>query len=387
MRHKREGALTILPWEVPMRKILSSVIVVCALLTLACGGKKVIVGVVLPESGVVKAYGPSLKAGIKLAFDDAIAKDTPKNIEARYRDSWSNPEVAAKEAAELFKGGAVIVIGGATSEEAKALIPEAERANGVVISPSASEPGLAASSNLFFRVYPPDDVEGVVAATFLVVQKKTSKVLVCYQRSFYADGMLPVFSNEVTKLGGTVTDRLPIGPSDWDKAIVEALTTQKPDAVFICAYGEETLATLSLLRTNNFAGTICTSSAVGTGDLIRRAGPLAEGIYVARVRLELDSSQEPIKSFVGRFKAANKGAMPDLYAAHGYDAAMVALAALADPQPKDNTELLQRLMNLGGKRGVTGPMSFDDVGNTTHRPRMHCVRSGKFEDCDPSPVS
>lgn len=370
-----------------MKRILVGLMVIGAVLSTACGGKKLIVGVILPESGVAKAYGPSLKAGIKLAFDDAVAKNTPKGIEARYRDSMSNPEYAIKEVQELVKGGAIMVIGGATSEEAKAMIPEARKANIVLISPSASEPGLASSGNPFFRMYPSDDAEALVAARFLVTTRMAGRVLILFQKGLYSSGMLPVFKDEVAKLGATVVDELPIGPTDWDKNINQALAAKTPDAVFICGYGEEALATLSLLRAAKFEGSVCASSAIGTAKIIERAGELAEGIFVPVLSIDFDSQVDPVKSFVQRYKAANGGAMPDIYAAHGYDAAMMALAALQDPRPKDINEILHRLLSMGAKRGVTGMFSFDEVGNSTHRPRMHQIKGGQFEDCDPTPVS
>lgn len=370
-----------------MRRVIAVLVTIGAVLSTACGAKKLIVGVVLPESGVAKAYGPSLKAGIKLAFDDAVEKNVPRGIEARYRDSMSNPEYAIKEVQELVKGGAIMIIGGATSEEAKAMIPEVRKANIVLISPSASEPGLASSGNPFFRMYPSDDTEALVAARFLVATRKAGSILVLFQKGLYASGMLPVFKDEVGKLGATILDELPIGPTDWDKNISDALATRKPDAVFICGYGEEALATLSLLRAAKFEGSVCASSAIGTAKIIERAGAEAEGVFVPVVAIDFESQVDAVKSFVQRYKNANGGAMPDIYAAHGYDAAMMALAALRDPRPKDTNEILHRLLSMGSTRGVTGPFSFDDVGNSTHRPRMHQIRGGRFEDCDPTPLT
>jgi branched-chain amino acid transport system substrate-binding protein len=370
-----------------MRRVAVGLLVLGSLLTLSCGSRKLIVGVVLPETGVDKGYGASLKAGIKVALDDAVAKQSPEGIEARYRDTLSHPEYAQKEAYELYKSGALIIIGGATSAEAKFMIPEAEKAKGVLISPSATEPGLAASSNLFFRVVPSDDVEGVVAATFLVNQRKAHTILVLYQEGVYAAGMLPVFTGELSKLGAKVTDQLKIGPTDWDKPIGEALTTGKPDAVFICAFAEETLAALGVIRNAKYPGSVCATSAMATGDVIRRAGSLGDGVFVPMVKLDLESQQEPVRSFVKRYKAANGGVAPDLFAAYGYDAAMAALYALQGPPPESTTEILQHLMSLGDKQGVTGKLSFDAGGDISHRPRMHCIRGGKLEDCDPSPVS
>ena len=87
-----------------MRRLSIVVLAVGALVTAACGGQKLMVGVVLPDSGINKEYGASLQAGIKLALDDAVARQAPPGIEAQYRDSLSHPEYAAKEAAEKESG-------------------------------------------------------------------------------------------------------------------------------------------------------------------------------------------------------------------------------------------------------------------------------------------
>jgi branched-chain amino acid transport system substrate-binding protein len=368
-----------------MRRISLTLLALGVLLTVGCS-KRLIVGVVMPETGVNRGYGASLESGIKLVFDDAVAKQSPPGFQARYRDTLSHPEYAAREAKELFKDGAWIVIGGATSAEARAMIPEAENAKRIIISPSASEPGLAASSNLFFRVYPSDDVEGTIAASFLVTHRKAGTILVLFQSDVYGEGMLKVFKGEVAKLGGKITQELPIGPTDWDKTISEALKTGKPDVVFICAYAEETVAALNVIRGVQYQGTVCATSAVAVGDVIGRAGSVVEGVFVPIIRVDLASDKEPIKSFVKRYKEAHNGTPPDLFAAFGYDAATVALNALQGPPPKNTSELLVRLMSQGGKLGVTGKLGFDAEGNTVNRPRMYCIKSSKFEDCDPWPL-
>jgi len=316
-----------------------------------------------------------------------VAKGLPKGIEPHYRDSFSTPEYAAKETEDLFKTGAPIVIGGATSAEAKWMIPVAEKMNKVIISPSASEPGLAASSNLFFRMCPPDDVEGAVAANFVVSQRKARTILVLYQKGTYGEAMLKVFKDQAIKLGAKVTAEFPIGPTDWEQPIGEALTTGKPDAVFIGAFAEETLAALGAVRNAKFPGTICVSSAFATGDVLRRAGASADGVAIPMVTYDPASQKEPIKSFAARFKAANKGAAPDLFSAYGYDAATVALQALQDPRPKDTAELLQRVMSQGATQGVTGRLSFDSAGDTTNGLNVRCIKGGKFENCPAAPAS
>jgi len=370
-----------------MRRLSVVLLALGTLLAAGCGSGKLVVGVVLPETGENKVYGASLKSGIKLALDEAIARKMPEGLEAHYRDSLSHPEYAAKETQELFKSGALVVIGGATSAEAKAMIPEAAQANAIIISPSASEPGLAATSNLFFRVVPSDEFEATVAADFLVRQKKAKTIMVLSEKGLYSEGLLPVFTAEVSKLGAKIASQLPIGPMDWDKPVAEALATTKPDAVFICAYAEEILATLRVVHDAKYKGTVCATSAIDSGNVVKRAAEAAEGVFVPLVRLDFESQKDPIRTFVRRFKAAYGGARPDLFAAYGYDAALVAIYALEGRPPQGTNEMLVRIMSLGDRLGVTGKLVFDKVGNIDHQPRMHVIKDGTFEDIDPTPLS
>ncbi len=373
--------------EVAMRRLGCVLAVLAVLASASCGGGKVVVGVVLPITGEASAYGTSINSGTKLGFDEAIkSRNAPPGLEVIYRDTGSDSKRAAAEAESLLKQGALIVIGGATSPEAKSMIPVAERHGKVLISPSATEPGLAASSNLFFRIYPSDEIEGVVAAQFLGVGKGAKSLLVLKEEISYTRGLLPIFREEYLKHGGKIVAELTIGEGNWDTLLGDALTKEKPDAVYVAGYGDAILQAIRDLRDKTYEGTVCTTSAIGTADLVWQGGTLVEGVYFPMVKLDMALQREPLKSFVARYKAANNNLVPDVYAAHGYDAALMTLAAIADPRPETTSDLLQRLMSLGDQMGVTGPMAVDGVGNTTHQPRIHCIRSAKVEDCDPRPL-
>lgn len=369
-----------------MRRLQVLVPLLVAALAGGCT-KKVVVGVVLPETGAASAYGSSIRSGVKLAFDDAVAAGTaPKGLEVIYRDSGSDPARAAKETDAIFKQGALIVIGGATSPEAKASIPIAEKDQGILLSPSASEPGLAKASNLFFRIYPSDDVEGVEAADFLYTSKQAKTILVLVEDNQYTRGLLPIFEKEYSKLGGKILSTIKIGETGWEKQFADQLKADKPDGLYICGYGEAILATLLEARNDKFEGTICTTSAISTVDLVWRGGKLVEGVYFPMIRLDISSQQEPIKTFVKRYKEMNNNLAPDNYAAHGYDAALIVLAVLKPPIPDKATDLLPRLLGLTDLRGVTGKLAFDQYGDVAHRLRIHCIKNGKVEDCDPNPI-
>lgn len=192
-----------------------AVVMVSLVASGACS-KRLLVGVVLPESGDAAVYAASLKEGIALAFDEAQAAATaPTSLEVRYLDSGSDPARAVSAAESLYDEGAVLIIGGATSLEAKAMIPLADTWGRVLLSPSASAPELSRQSVFFFRVFPSDELEGVKAADLLVHTRGARTVLILEEDNTYTRGLLRVFMGELKNQGGRVIASVRVGDPEW----------------------------------------------------------------------------------------------------------------------------------------------------------------------------
>ena len=338
------------------------------------------VGVVVPESGEASVYGASVKSGVKLAFDEATSSGrAPRGLEVIYRDSGSDPTRAASACEALDEGGALVVIGGVTSAEAKVMLPVADRDGRVLISPSASAPDLARRSPFFFRVYPSDELEGARAADLLVSARGVRAVLILQEDNDYTRGLLPVFVGELTSDGGRVVASVRVGESGWQAQVRDAIARRAPDGVYICGYGDAILASLRVVRSLGYRGTVCTTSAFSAGPLLARAASLAEGVFFPLASLDVKSTAEPVRSFVRHYRATYN-LLPDIYAAHGYDAALAALAVLDRGRRPRADEIPGRLHSLEGTAGVMGPLVFDRDGNIERTLRNHWIHDGKVED-------
>ncbi|MBW2531151.1 MAG: ABC transporter substrate-binding protein, partial [Deltaproteobacteria bacterium] len=288
-----------------------------AVLATGCS-RKLIVGVILPETGEAAAYGASIKSGVKLAFDDAFANRTvPTGLEVVYRDSGSDPALATSMCEAFYDEGALVVIGGATSPEATAMIPIADKRDRVLVSPSASAPDLARMSVYFFRVFPSDELEGVRAADLLVLTSGARTALILQEDNEYARGLLPVFMGEFKNQGGRVVGSVEIGPSGWEQETRDMIAAHQPQGIYVFGYGERILDGLRLLRAVNYGGAICTTSAINTARFLQSAGDLAEGVFLPLSSIDTTSKEEPIATFVRRYQQVYN-LLPDSYAAHGY---------------------------------------------------------------------
>lgn len=364
-----------------MKRLTAAVMLAGVVVAGGCS-RKLMVGVILPETGEAAVYGASIKSGVKLAFDQALASGkAPQGLVVEYRDSGSDPTRAASEAQALYDAGALAIIGGATSAEARAMIPIADHEQKVLISPSASAPGLARMSVYFFRMYPSDDLEGVKAADLLVLTRKAETILVVRQDNEYTRGLLPVFMGELKQQHGDLVGTVTVGDGNWQQQMRDIIAARQPQGVFLVGYGDAVIDALRVLRDTNYGGTICTTSAINTAAFLQKAGSLAEGVFFPLAALNTTSDKEPVRSFVRTYYEAYH-LVPDIYAAHGFDAALTILYAMENLNTRSGREVQLRIKGLGEKQGVTGPLAFDDYGNIKHYLRNHWIHGGKVEDYD-----
>jgi branched-chain amino acid transport system substrate-binding protein len=364
-----------------MKRLISLVMLAGTVVATGCS-RKLMVGVVLPETGDAAVYGASIKTGVKLAFDQAFADGTaPQGLVVEYRDSGSDPTRAASQADALYDAGALVIIGGATSPEAKAMIPLADKRSRILISPSASAPDLARMSVYFFRMYPSDDLEGVKAADLLTVTRGVESVLIVEQDNAYTRGLLPVFMGELRHQRGQIVGSISMDEPNWKQQVRDTIAARRPQGIFLVGYGDAILNALQVIRNTNYQGTICTTSAINTATFLQKAGRLAEGVFFPLATLDTSSEKEPVRSFVRSYYQTYQ-LIPDIYAAHGYDAALATLYALSNLHTRSGREVQIRLKGLAEKQGVTGPLAFDDYGNIKHYLRNHWIHNGKVEDYD-----
>lgn len=358
-----------------------SVLVTLALLC-GCSGE-LRVGVVVPESGEAAIYGSSIKQGIELAFAHGAAKGTmPAGLIVEYRDSRSDPQVAATHARELYQAGALAVIGGVTTAEAEAMLQEAERAKGVLMSPSASAPELSRRSIYFFRTCPSDDYEGPQVVKILTRSPDVRLVLIVQEPGPYASGLLPVVLGEMRKRDVQACGTAPVQTSDvdWERQMRDRIAACQPQAVFICASGRNLLNVVRALRALEYRGMIVTTSALPARELVQQGGAALEGIFFPMVAVNwLKPKDEIVKEFLSSFQA-RYGVRPDIFAAQGYDAALAVGLAYASLTTRSGKDLQLKLKGLADRSGVTGALAFDDYGSIKHYPRTYWIREGRVDD-------
>ncbi|MEE4273000.1 MAG: branched-chain amino acid ABC transporter substrate-binding protein [Thermoanaerobaculales bacterium] len=347
-----------------------------SVLSVGCGGKPV-VGVLLPSTGEAGTYGESIESGVRLAISDARDREElPVGFEVVWVDTQSDPERAVSELRRLVDERSVkMIIGGATSSEARALVQVLDDLGVVCLSPTASVPGISKQSKLFFRLFPSDELEGHTAARFMFDRLGQTRTVVYSGADDYATGIEPEFTQQFADtLGGEIISRIDLKDSNWRATSDDVLPGSGVGAVYIIGYAPQILEVVTHLRENGYGGKIVTTSAFFSDRVLAEAGPLAEGILFPLPPFDRTSDKEPVLSFVNRYMDS-LGKAPDVFAAHGYDAMWLTIQVMTIADPPE-TNGIRKAFHFGMNElmGVTGPILFDDYGDVKHYPKMFIVK-------------
>lgn len=358
-------------------KILLLVASFTGLALAACTGGPVKVGAVLPLEGTYAIYGEPIQRGIELAYEEIQQEEGGINIVLEIRDSGSDPERAAELLEELFRGGAVAAIGGVTTDSALKMVPVAEREDKILLSPSASSPGLTGISREFFRIYPSDFREGSKMGNFAAETLGIDKMVILAAESAFARGIQDIFQSEYERYGGEVIEVIEYPSTGTDfSGLVERALSLEPVGVYVADYAQNVSQIIAELRDQDFDGKILTTSAYAAPGVIEEAGENAEGVLLTQIAVV--ENDPNLIAFEEAYRA-KYNEDPSTWAAHGYDALKVLVAAMEEGGTRPS-DVWKGMRGIKGYKGATGIIQFNEKGDVGKFPRTYVVDGGELVD-------
>ncbi len=274
---------------------------------------------------------------------------------------------------EHFRDGAFVALGGTVSDEAKEMVPVAEKYDRVLLSPSATSPELTDMSRNLFRLAPSALTAGNKMADFAYRSLGLQTVVVLAEAKSYAQGIQQAFSSAFETHGGEVLELIELPPHTSDLGgLIGRVMTLAPDAVYLAAYESRIAAMIRELRKLDFQGRILTTHAFASPSAIARVGDDAEGVILTQSVFEPDSEHAHVQKFVNAYRQ-RYGETPDLFAAEGYDAmrvlavALEARHAVASGLPRGLRDEIKEFP------GVTGRIQFNERNEVRKFPRVYVV--------------
>ncbi|MEM7719739.1 MAG: ABC transporter substrate-binding protein [Pseudomonadota bacterium] len=186
----------------------------CTSAAFADGHGEIKIGIILGFTGPIESLTQQMAGGAEIAMAEVTDSGLllgGSNVTAVRGDSTCVDAAAATSVAEqqITGDGVKAIMGADCSGVTGAILQNVAVANGVVmISPSATSPGLSHANNedngLFFRTAPSDARQGVVMTEVLLEQDIT-EVAVTYTNNDYGKGLADAFEAAFTEAGGKVT--------------------------------------------------------------------------------------------------------------------------------------------------------------------------------------
>ncbi len=199
-----------------MKRILmaSAATALCTSAALASSHSEVKIGIILGYTGPIESMVAQMGPAAELAITEVNESGAllgGASVIAVTGDSTCIDAAAATAAAErlITSEGVKGIVGGDCSGVTGAMLQNVAVPNGMVmISPSATSPGLSHANNedngLFFRTAPSDARQGVVM-TEVLMEAGINEVAVTYTNNDYGKGLSDAFQAAFEGAGGTVT--------------------------------------------------------------------------------------------------------------------------------------------------------------------------------------
>jgi branched-chain amino acid transport system substrate-binding protein len=372
-----------------MKRVTSlALMAATALVALGCapggGSADVKIGLIVSLQGAGAPYGNAIQRGVELAVEEINAAGGvevhevgQKPLTLITRDAQSQPAAGVQAAGELIEAGVIATVGAEVSDVTLAIAEVFQAAEVILMSPASSTPKLSNSGDFIYRNFPSDELEALNTADYVFNQMHLREAAVIAQQSEFGLGQKNSFIQRFRLLGGRALgqESYPIGAPDDDIAEhVSRILGDEPPAIYIAGYTEDTAAVARAVRAAGSEAALFGTGAVLATDLIAAGGEAVDGLAYPQASFDVDSDAGVVREFVAAY-GARYGGVPDVYAAHAYDA--VKMIALAISQAGvDPHELRFYLNSMNPYDGVTGSTDFDDNGDVRKFHTMFGIEGG-----------
>jgi len=293
--------------------------------------------------------------GAKLALAQWENEDC--DVELVEFDTEGDPAKATPVATQIAGDETFIgVMGGAFSGETRATKGIFDDAGVTMVSQSATATDLTQDdpAAVFHRLVPYDDYQGAAIAKYLADEVGATKVFVVDNSEAYGE---PLADRVEETLGDKVVqrDKTEVGQTDFAPTISK-MESAAPDAVFYGGYISEAAPLLKQMRDAGIDAPFVGGDGLFGADFGNAVGPAGDGAVVMCPCAPIDEES----TFAADYEAEFGGA-PGAYAAEGFDAMSVFLAALDDGAR--TREDMESFVDSYSAEGLSKEIAFDENGD------------------------
>ncbi|MFE8005780.1 bifunctional serine/threonine-protein kinase/ABC transporter substrate-binding protein [Streptomyces sp. NPDC057418] len=353
------------------------------------GERAWIIGVQADLSGMQKAAGRAQERGVRVAVERFNSlEEKPFTLQVKVLDDRGGPGRAVRAAEEFARDRDVLAVIGPTGDAATgAVLSVYDEAMLPLITVSSLAIAYAARSRKsFFQAAPSYAVLTRPIISRLVLRPDVERLGVLLDRAggqaAYMGGYATNLMTGVLTTGTTYPRVVPAGTQDLGPVLTDMLAHDS-DALFYAGDEAGAARTARALAATGFEGPrMAMHTAMGPG-FIEDAGDAATGWEFTAPYT--DAAAPAAKEFAAAHRE-RFGSAPAHWAAEGYDAAGLVIAALrAFPERPGRTALVARIAR-STYQGISRTYAFDEkqtlVGGDAY---LYRVENGRYRFVGPAP--
>jgi len=357
-----------------MARLLSMLVVLVGVfLTLpvaAQQGDPVKIGVIQPLSGPVAASGNYIRMGAEIARDWINARGgvLGRPVVLLIEDNKSDPKEAATAAEKLIVRDKVPVIMGAWgSSMTLAAMPKLEEYGVPMVVETSSASTVTKRGNPWvFRISPPSEMEALGLEKYMK-DLRIKKADFLAVNTDWGRGAVTAFGDVVKRSGGGVgaTEFMDQAATDMNAQITK-IKADNGDTLFLTTSVEQITLVLKQAQEQRLGRKVITTGGSSSpSQLIKQAGPAAEGTYHILFFLPWFPEAMPdgklAKAFVDEWNKRGHPFEGLTEGFRGHDGILTAAEAIkiaGAPDPKAVRDALWKVNVMG----VNGPIKFEKDG-------------------------
>ncbi len=219
----------------------------------------------------------------------------------------------------------------------------------------------------FFRTCFRDDAQGTFFATFVVDKLKAKRVAIIHDNTTFGKGLAeaarePLLAQKRAEL--VFYDAVTPGERDF-RAVLLNMSKQNPDVLYYTGYYPEAGLIISQMRTLGINTQFVGGNAAVNDEFVKIAGlNMAAGALQTQEPLPIHLDYPQSKAFLAEYVKRHKEPPSSPWPVYAADAFKVIAAAIQGSGSTDSKVLMNYLRNnLRDYPGITGPISFDSVGD------------------------
>lgn len=340
---------------IKIASLAATMLLCCLTIVPAASTENPKIGAILPLTGDSTFWGTNPRRGTELAMKE-LPGGAP--FQVLYEDDACDAAKAVTAFYKLIEISHVkIILGPACSSPSLAVAPLAEKYKVLLIA--FGEADSLPTGPHVFRIWIPNGRQGRKIAKYIFSQAQIKKVGLLNVKNAYGEDLARVFTEEYTRLGGTVAAHEEfVGNSRDVRTQLLRIKSKEPQGLFFASYTPDGIAIVKGADTLRLRVPLFGCSTVNSADFVRGVGELGEGLVFFDV---LDTTGVDLRN---KWKTEFKEEWPGVQSGAPFFYDMTKMLAGAIKEVGDDPEAVASY--LSSKKdfiGATGNFRFDGEHN------------------------